>query len=267
MNLHELRTLDKDDVLKEIDEFALLDEVSRKHRSLVEKGILKDILKLYILENEPIHVIANKYNISTSVIHRLLEHFYLFYFDDNKLAELSFIEPSSHLGILYSFFTAITSLTKEIVFNAVFSKKIREELARALAEDGLIKTLENRKLMLAWKENIRRNEILLKLSVDQMNTYLNLIEKVLDKQRELAFVRAVYETLAELDPETAARLYDKLMQDDYARALVETNSVEEFINFIINSSAKRAKQFEIVKNEEPVLDLDVVIEESDETAK
>lgn len=89
------------------------------------------------------------------------------------------------------------------------------------------------------------------------------MEKVLDKQRELAFVRAVYETLAELDPEIAARLYEKLMEDDYTRALVESNSIEEFVTFIINSSAKRAKQFELIKNEEPAYDLNVVIEDDE----
>lgn len=231
-----LKEVNKEEIKEKIEEFASLPETTKNHRTLSKRNLIKTILEEYTLNNLSINQISEKYDISTSFIHKLLQDFYLYYFDDNKLQELTFAEPSSHLGVLYSFFNSVVALSKEIAFNSVFSKKLREKISKLLAEEGIEKALENRRLMNAWRDSVKRNEVLLKLAIEQTNTYLNLIEKVLDKQREIAFVKAIYDVLAELDPPTAAKLQEKLYQDEYARALIESTSLEEFISFIVHSS-------------------------------
>jgi len=253
VNLAEFRNLDKDSLEEAINEFSTLEQTIKRHRSLSQKDLVHTVLEDYTIKNIPISEISKRYSISTSIIHKLLTDFYLWYFDDDKLQELIFVEPSSHLGVLYSFFNSVSLLSKEVAFNAAFSKKLREEIAKSLTEQGLIPTLDNKKLMFAWRDSIRRHEILLKLAIDQTNTYLSLMEKVLDKQREVAFVKALYEVLADLDPSVAARLYEKLNQDEYARALLESTSLDDFVNFVIQIARKKQK---LLEDRKDVIDVD-----------
>jgi hypothetical protein len=92
--------------------------------------------------------------------------------------------------------------------------------------------------------------MLLKLVNEQTNIYLNLLERVLDKQREAAFISALYRVMSELDPETAYKLQEALYRDEYARALLEASSTEELIAIlseIFKNKTKIAKTFEEVK--------------------
>lgn len=248
-----LKQADKEDLAAQIEVFSSLMETNKNHRALSKRGLIKTILEEYSINNKSINVISDEYGISTSMIHKLLQDFYLYYFNDEKIQELSFFDAKSHLGVLYSFFNSVVALSKEISFNAIFSRKIREKIAEILSQEGLEKTLENRKLMNAWRESVRRNEILLKLAIEQTNTYLNLIEKVLDRQREVAFVKAIYDVLAELDPQTALKLQERLYEDEYARALLEATSLEDFISLVINTK-KSIK--ELSKTHENILDVE-----------
>jgi hypothetical protein len=254
INLAEFKSLDKENLKESILEFSSLEETQKRHRSLSQKDIITLVLEDYTINNLSISEISKRHSVSTSIIHKLLTDFYLWYFDDDKLQELIFVEPSSHLGVLYSFFNSVSLLSKEIAFNAAFSKKLREEIAKSLTENGLDKTIDNKKLMYAWRDSIRRNEILLKLAVEQTNAYLSLMEKVLDKQREVAFVKAIYEIMTDLDPSVAVKLYEKLNQDEYARALLESTSLDDFVNFVVQVAKRKNK---ILEDRKEIIDIDV----------
>lgn len=238
-----LRSQKIENVIQYINEFCLLDTTQRTHKSIHRANLCEKVLEDYV-RGLSIYEISKNLNISTSIIHKLLTDFYLYVFDDERLQELNFLENKNHLGVLFSFFNSVFNLSKEITFDAIFSKKLREKIANYIAEQGFDETLNNKKLMHAWRESIKRKETLLRLAIEQTNTYLNLIEKVLDRQREIAFVKAIYDALSEIDPSIAGKLYEKLERDEYARALLETSSVEEFINFIVSLHQKKQKALE-----------------------
>lgn len=259
INIKLLKEAEKEDLQEAIALFESLEETHKNHKTLSKKDLIVRVLEDYSINKFSINEISDRYGVSTSLIHKLLQDFYLFYFDDKKLQELSFVDPSSHFGVLYSFFNSVSALSKEITFNTIISKKLREKISTLLTEKGIDGVLENRKLLNAWKDSIRRFEVLLKLSVDQTNTYLNLIEKVLDRQREVAFVKAMYEILSELDPQTAIKLQERLYQDEYARALIEANSLEDFVALIVNTTSVRNRIKEL--NEKNTLDVEYAEEE------
>ncbi|MEM0333116.1 MAG: hypothetical protein QXX30_01475 [Candidatus Aenigmatarchaeota archaeon] len=255
-----LRTQKDETITPAINEFCILDTTQKSHKTITKKGLCEEILKNYI-NGVSINQLSEQTSLSTSLIHKLITDFYLFFFDDDKLQELNFLENQTHLGVLYSFFNSVFNLSKEITFDAIFSKKLRQKIASSITERGFEETLNDKKLMFAWRESIKRKETLLKLATDQTNTYLNLLEKVLDRQREIAFIKAIYQTLSELDPSIAGKLYEKLEKDEYARALIETTSLEEFVDFV--ASVKR-RSIEFVKEfsrEKEQLILDAEYEE------
>ncbi|MEM3368512.1 MAG: hypothetical protein QXP88_00235 [Thermoproteota archaeon] len=242
---------------EKIKDFLSLPETKKSHNKLISSNIAEDIILAYI-NNESISGLSEKYKISTNLIYRLLTDFYLYTSDDNKLEEIISSENSSHMNVLKSFFNSVSSLSQEITFNNIFSKKLRKEISEKLTTDGLEETLENTRLMTAWRDSISRTEKLIKLSTDQTSVYLNLLEKILDRQREVAFVKAVYAVLQELEPSVAVKVQEALYKDEYARAIIEATTTDELIGLIaLTYNSKKQIQKSLEPSEE-VLDVEMV---------
>lgn len=240
-----------------IKEFLVLPETKKSHNKLISTNIAEDIILSYI-NNESISGLAEKYKISTNLIYRLLTDFYLYTSDDNKLEEIISGENSSHMSVLKSFFNSVSSLSQEITFNSIFSKKLRKEISEKLTTDGLEETLENTRLMTAWRDSISRTEKLIKLSTDQTSVYLNLLEKILDRQREVAFVKAVYAVLQELEPSIAVKVQEALYKDEYARAIIEATTTDELIGLIALTYNSKKQIQKALEPSEEILDAEVV---------
>jgi len=240
---------------EKIKDFLSLPETKKSHNKLVSNNIAEDILISYI-NNESISSLSERYKISTNLIYRLLIDFYLYTADDTKLEEIISSENSSHMNVLKSFFNAVSSLSQEITFNNIFSKKLRKEISEKLTTDGLEETLENTRLMNAWRESISRTEKLIKLSTDQTSVYLNLLEKILDRQREVAFVKAVYAVLQELEPSIAVKVQEALYKDEYARAIIEATTTDELISLIALTYNSRKQIQKALNSPEEIVEID-----------
>lgn len=225
---------------EKIAEFLELDEIKKSHKKLVSSGLAENILKDYINKNS-IYSLSLKYDVSTNLIYRLLTDFYLYTSDDIKLEEVVRTENNSHLNVLQSFFNSVSSLSQEIVFNAAFSKKLRKEIGEKLTAYGVEGVLEDRKLMYAWRESINRTEKLIKISTEQTNVYLSLLEKILDKQREVTFIKAVYTILQELEPSIAVKVQEALYKDEYARAIIEATTTEDLVHLLATTYITKNK--------------------------
>lgn len=240
---------------EKIKDFLALPETRKSHNKLVSNNIAEDIILSYI-NNESISSLSERHKVSTNLIYRLLIDFYLYTSDDTKLDEIISSENSSHMNVLKSFFNSVSSLSQEITFNNIFSKKLRKEISEKLTTDGLEETLENTRLMTAWRDSISRTEKLIKLSTDQTSVYLNLLEKILDRQREVAFVKAVYAVLQELEPSVAVKVQEALYKDEYARAIIEATTTDELIGLIALTYNSRKQIQNVLAPSEEIIEVD-----------
>jgi hypothetical protein len=237
------------DLQLKFEKFIKDPEVASRHRKIISSGKAKDMFWDYI-NGYNLKQIAERHGISYPTVHKFFTDFYLATFDELEIKRIVYDDLSKHANILASFFASVAMLSQDIAFNALLSKRIREELAEILAREGIVGVLEEKKTLSAWRSALRTSEMLLKLVNEQTNIYLNLLERVLDKQREAAFISALYRVMSELDPETAYKLQEALYRDEYARALLEASSTEELIAIlseIFQNKVKITKAFEDVK--------------------
>lgn len=237
------------DLQLKFEKFIKDPEVAAHHRKIISSGKAKNMFWDY-LNGYNLKQIAERHGISYPTVHKFFTDFYLATFDELEIKRVVYDDLSKHANILASFFASVAMLSQDIAFNAILSKRIREELAEILARGGVGEVLEEKKTLSAWRSALRTSEMLLKLVNEQTNIYLNLLERVLDKQREAAFISALYRVMSELDPETAYKLQEALYRDEYARALLEASSTEELIAIlseIFQNKTKIAKTFEDVK--------------------
>jgi hypothetical protein len=237
------------DLQLKFEKFIKDPEVSARHRKIISSGKAKNMFWDY-LNGYNLKQIAERHGISYPTVHKFFTDFYLATFDELEIKRVVYDDLSKHANILASFFASVAMLSQDIAFNAILSKRIREELAEILARGGIGEVLEEKKTLSAWRSALRTSEMLLKLVNEQTNIYLNLLERVLDKQREAAFISALYRVMSELDPETAYKLQEALYRDEYARALLEASSTEELIAIlseIFQNKTKIAKTFEDVR--------------------
>jgi len=237
------------DLQLKFEKFIKDPEVATRHRKIISSGKAKNMFWDY-LNGYNLKQIAERHGISYPTVHKFFTDFYLATFDELEIKRVVYDDLSKHANILASFFASVAMLSQDIAFNAILSKRIREELAEILARGGIGEVLEEKKTLSAWRSALRTSEMLLKLVNEQTNIYLNLLERVLDKQREAAFISALYRVMSELDPETAYKLQEALYRDEYARALLEASSTEELITIlseIFQNKTKIAKTFEDVK--------------------
>lgn len=237
------------DLQLKFEKFIKNPEVAARHRKIISSGKAKNMFWDY-LNGYNLKQIAERHGVSYPTVHKFFTDFYLTTFDELEIKRVVYDDLSKHANILASFFASVAMLSQDIAFNAILSKRIREELAEILARGGIGEVLEEKKTLSAWRSALRTSEMLLKLVNEQTNIYLNLLERVLDKQREVAFISALYRVMSELDPETAYKLQEALYRDEYARALLEASSTEELIAIlseIFQNKIKIAKTFEDVK--------------------
>ncbi len=237
------------DLQLKFEKFIKEPEVAARHRKIISSGKAKNMFWDY-LNGYNLKQIAERHDVSYPTVHKFFTDFYLATFDELEIKRVVYDDLSKHANILASFFASVAMLSQDIAFNAILSKRIREELAEILARGGIGEVLEEKKTLSAWRSALRTSEMLLKLVNEQTNIYLNLLERVLDKQREAAFISALYRVMSELDPETAYKLQEALYRDEYARALLEASSTEELIAIlseIFQNKTKIAKTFEDIK--------------------
>ena len=81
----------------------------------------------------------------------------------------------------------------------------------------------------AWTEVTGKLDKYGSMSIKQTETYLNLMEKVLDKQREVAFVKILFDLFQKADPSIIEKVNKALEEDEYAKAVLESLSGEALI--------------------------------------
>lgn len=199
---------------------------NRDFNSIRVKGIEKDILKEHFIEKKSVSQLSHKYGISQGSISGFLLDYKLANYDDSMIEETALLDSENHLGIMTMFFANAMYLAKEGAMVSILAKKTREEIARKLAKEGAMEVFKDTDLMNAWSEVNRKTAEYTSNSGKTMETYLKLMEKVLDKQRELAFVKVLFDIVQKLEPRIAEKLHNALVNDDYARAVMQSLSGE-----------------------------------------
>lgn len=205
-------------------------------KNLVAQGIEKDILRAHFVERKTIKQISEEYGISAGSVSSFITDYQLANYVDANVEEAAMLDAENHMGVMTLFFANAMYLSKEAALTSIMARKLREEIARSISEIGAIETAKDRDLMTAWSDVSKKTSEFAKNASSYMETYLKLMEKVLDKQRDLAFVKVLYDIVQKLDPTVAERLNDALMEDDYAKAVMTSMSGEALLKIFTSRS-------------------------------
>lgn len=200
-----------------------------KFRSIRSQNLEEEILHKHFVEGWKVPQIAEKYNISVGTVTSFINDYLLANYDDSLLEETALLDAHNHLGIMTTFFSGAFYVAREMAMTAIFARKLREELASYLAKHGVIETAKNRDLMQAWNDITNKTVQYQNLATKQMETYVKLMEKVLDKQREVAFVKVLFDLIQKADPTVVEKLHAALEEDEYARSVLESMSGEAIL--------------------------------------
>lgn len=197
-------------------------EFMRKFGKFVRRKIDRDILTKYFIEGWTSKRIAQYYGISDRTISKFLTDYILKHYDDSRIEMIASLDADNHLGVLDAFFSSVLFVAKDAAMNAIVAKKLREQVALKMAQEGVLETAKDVDLMRAWENVSRKTERYAKLANEHMKTYLSLMERVLDKQRDVAMIRVLYDVLQRLEPTVAEKLMEALNEDEYARAVFQS---------------------------------------------
>jgi len=198
----------------------------KRFKVIRSQGIEEEILNKYFIEGWRATDISAKYNISVGTISSFVQDYLLSNYEDSQVEQAAIIDSENHLGIMTSFFSNVFFLSREASLNAMFARKLREEIAMHIAENGAIETAKNRDLMMAWDRVTDKTVRYGDSAIKQMDTYVKLMTEVLDKQKDIAFVKVLFDTLQKLEPKIVEKLQKALAEDEYARAVLESLSGE-----------------------------------------
>lgn len=208
-----------------------VDKLPEKTRfnSIRVQGLEKEILRQHFIEKKTVTQLSDLHGISSGTITSYILDYKLANYDDSVIEETALLDSENHLGVMTMFFANAMYLAKEGAMLSVMARKTREEIARKMSEEGTLEVFKDENLMRAWTEINKRTSDYTANSSKTMETYLKLMEKVLDKQRELAFVKVLFDLVQKLEPRVAEKLHDALVNDDYARAVLQSLSGEALL--------------------------------------
>ena len=235
----DMRKMDHPVLIDKYLEEAKKDKKFRgRFRSIVSRGLERDILEKYFIEGKSVESISEEVGISHPALSRYLIDYLMRNYDDSQVEKISVLQADNHFTLLDSFFASVLYATKDAAMNALFAAKIREELAKSIAQKGIIETAKDKSLMRAWEQASQKIERYGKLANEHLKTYLSLMEQVLDRQRDVAVVRVLFDLLQRLEPEVHERLVEALQKDEYARAVFDSLPGESLVNvFTIRHNA------------------------------
>jgi len=193
-----------------------------RFRAIFGRGIEQEVLEKYFLDKWSAAEIAKYYNISQITVSKFLLDYIMRSYDDSKIEEMSALDSENHLGVLDSFFASVLYVAKDAAMNAIVQKKLRQELAAKIAGEGILEAVKDKNLMRAIEQSSARTERYANLAIKHLQTYLNLMEQVLNRQRDVALVRVLFDLLQRLEPEAHEKLAQALEQDEYAQAVLKS---------------------------------------------
>ena len=200
------------------------EEYKKKFSAIFKRDALpREILIKYFIYNWSVQSIAETYSLSNTVVSSFIVDYLMTHYDDSKVEQVALLDSESHLGVLDAFFASVLYVSRDAAMNAIFARKIREEIAKSIQEHGVLPTAANKELMKAWKEASEKTVKYAETQTKQLQTYMNLMEKVLDMQRAVAFVKIMYDKLRQYLPEEAVEeLNAALQEDEYAKAVLNS---------------------------------------------
>ena len=232
MNEYDKKTEHAIDVY--VEEFRHGDK--RTFHMIRQKGLEKEILYNHFVNKKTIRQLSEEFGLTPGTISGFITDYKLKNYDDTTIEELALLDSENHLGIMAMFFSNAIYLSKEASLTSVLARKLREEIAMKVSEEGVLSVAKDKDMMAAWGEISKKTLDYSANAGKFMETYLKLMEKVLDKQRELAFVKVLYDVIQKLEPEVAEKLHEALANDDYARAVLQSMSGEALLKHFMDRS-------------------------------
>lgn len=209
---------------------ATLAENPRKTFGSISKlKMEKELLEKYFVEGWKVSQISDYYGISANTLTNFYNDYILENYDDSKLEAAAIMDAENHLGVMATFFSGAFYISREMALASILARKLREEIAMNVSKYGAAETLKDKELMRAWNEVTNKLDKYGSMSIKQTETYLNLMEKVLDKQREVAFVKILFDLFQKADPAIIEKVNKALEEDEYAKAVLESLSGEAII--------------------------------------
>jgi hypothetical protein len=212
------------------DYVATLAENPKKSFGSISKlKMEKELLEKYFVEGWKVSQISDYYGISGNTLTNFYNDYILENYDDSQIEAAAIIDAENHLGIMATFFSGAFYIAREMALASILARKLREEIAQNVSKYGAAETLKDKDLMRAWTEVTGKLDKYGSMSIKQTETYLNLMEKVLDKQREVAFVKILFDLFQKADPSIIEKVNKALEEDEYAKAVLESLSGEALI--------------------------------------
>lgn len=217
----------------------LKEKPTNKFKVIRAKGFEENLLQDFFLNGMKVRELSEKYGVATGTVSVFLNDYLMSNYDDSKVEETAIMDSTNHLGIMSTFFANVMFASRESAMNALFARQLRDEIANSMSTRGVLETAKDKDLMYAWNDVAVRTEKFSNVATKQLDTYLKLMEKVLDKQKEVAFVKILYDLLQKLEPKVVERLNKALSEDPYAKAVLESMSGENIIkNFQLRKEGK-----------------------------
>lgn len=208
---------------------TLAENPKKSFGSISKLKMEKELLEKYFVEGWRVSQISDYYGISANTLTNFYNDYLLENYDDSQIEAAAIIDAENHLGIMATFFSGAFYISRELALTSILARKLREEIAQSVSKYGAAETLKDKDLMRAWSEVSNKLERYGSVSIKQTETYLNLMEKVLDKQREVAFVKILFDLFQKADPTIIEKVNKALEEDEYAKAVLESLSGEALI--------------------------------------
>jgi hypothetical protein len=215
--------LDQSRELEELRAQARFEEIHRR-------AIGDDIARDYLERGEAIPRLAQRYKLPKDTIYAWIIEYQQKRYTDARVTEMALLDVGSHISVIGQFLANAHYLSRETAFTALFARRVREEIADRIAREGLLAAVTDEPLMKAWTLSERKLVSFSNLSPKYLDSYVKLMKETLDMQKEVAFVKVLYDLVARLDPDVAQKLQQTLREDEYARAVMESLSGEELVS-------------------------------------
>lgn len=225
-----------------------------KHGSIKKRNLESTIKEMFYEKKYPYQRIADELELSYSAVYRFIRDDKLRNYNDRRLDAVARSDNYNALSLIDSLFDSAAAVAKDLQFAMIVASRMREKIAHIISEEDIegLLTEQNAGQFEAYTKNVERVMKLAQIVPKHLDTYINLYNEILDIQREVSYVRVVTEILRKQDSETYKLIQDALNKDHAARAVMESLSTQDIIDYWSSSKTIPGKAKILSNNEDDI---------------
>lgn len=203
------------------------------HGLLKDEKMQREIKMMFYVDNWPKYAICEKLNITSDALDSFLRAEKMRDYTDARIEDVMMDENHNPLSIITSFFQSVSHVATEMSYTALLQAELREKLAKVVSDQGVeaLTRGENKALYDQWVKN--SNKLTTHFGSVQKNfeTYLNLMNDIIDVQKEVSYVKVVTEILRSEDPALFRKIQGALDADPTTKQILNQLSMHDVIHY------------------------------------